>query len=209
MTVRYRYPDEDWQVVGGDDWNCDIQQSYRPWHLYCEAVSMSPEAGCGNIVTLISSKVFYGRLISAEIFYQSDAFGEVPRFKLVREWSTGDRYEQVLISRYSPSPKRMSSGTVRISNVCQTGILRVQKDSFANFYAADSSRNRNPDGDSAYVFSVTKNNTVVHQEVRDICPEAEIVPDSQCPENTCEVICGDTICCYGSDGVAVTSFPRN
>ena len=28
-----------------------------------------------------------------------------------------------------------------------------------------------------------------------------------CPENTCEVICGDTICCYGSDGISVDSFP--
>ena len=32
--------------------------------------------------------------------------------------------------------------------------------------------------------------------------------ESVCPEGTCEVICGDTICCYGSDGIAVTSFPR-
>lgn len=30
---------------------------------------------------------------------------------------------------------------------------------------------------------------------------------SGCPENTCEVTCGDTICCYGSDGIAVSSFP--
>ena len=40
------------------------------------------------------------------------------------------------------------------------------------------------------------------------CPEVEVIEDSQCPEGTCEVTCGDTICCYGSDGIAVTSFPR-
>lgn len=34
------------------------------------------------------------------------------------------------------------------------------------------------------------------------------IDNNQCPENTCEVICGDTICCYGSDGIAVDSFPR-
>lgn len=32
---------------------------------------------------------------------------------------------------------------------------------------------------------------------------------SQCPENTCEVTCGDTICCYNSEGIAVESFPAN
>lgn len=28
-----------------------------------------------------------------------------------------------------------------------------------------------------------------------------------CPENTCEVICGNTVCCYNSDGESVESFP--
>jgi hypothetical protein len=30
---------------------------------------------------------------------------------------------------------------------------------------------------------------------------------NECPPNTCRVICGDTVCCYGSDGIAVESFP--
>lgn len=33
--------------------------------------------------------------------------------------------------------------------------------------------------------------------------------NQQCPENTCEVICGDTICCYNSEGISVESFPAN
>lgn len=32
--------------------------------------------------------------------------------------------------------------------------------------------------------------------------------DNVCPDGTCEVICGNTICCYGSDGVAIASFPN-
>lgn len=30
----------------------------------------------------------------------------------------------------------------------------------------------------------------------------------ECPEGTCEVDCSDHICCYGSDGVVVTSIPK-
>ncbi len=35
-------------------------------------------------------------------------------------------------------------------------------------------------------------------------PEVQII--GVCPPNTCEVDCGDKICCYGSDGIAVDYF---
>ena len=34
-----------------------------------------------------------------------------------------------------------------------------------------------------------------------------ISSEKECPEGTCEVTCGDTICCYNSQGIAVDSFP--
>jgi len=30
-----------------------------------------------------------------------------------------------------------------------------------------------------------------------------------CPSGTCAVACGEIVCCYGSDGIAVTSFARS
>lgn len=30
---------------------------------------------------------------------------------------------------------------------------------------------------------------------------------SSCPPDTCAVLCGDTVCCYGADGVAVETIP--
>ena len=42
-------------------------------------------------------------------------------------------------------------------------------------------------------------------------PEFEVICgcEENCPENTCEVDCGDHICCYGSDGKAVISISKN
>ena len=37
-------------------------------------------------------------------------------------------------------------------------------------------------------------------------PEISLTCIGICPPNTCEVDCGNHICCYGSDGIAVSSF---
>lgn len=33
-------------------------------------------------------------------------------------------------------------------------------------------------------------------------------PPEECPPNTCEVQCGNHVCCYNSDGISVFSFPK-
>ena len=35
----------------------------------------------------------------------------------------------------------------------------------------------------------------------------QIVDGRGCPPNSCPVKCGDNVCCYGSDGIAVEAFP--
>lgn len=45
-------------------------------------------------------------------------------------------------------------------------------------------------------------------------PEYETIFDiacgsTSCPEGTCEVTCGDTICCYNSQGISVANFPAS
>jgi hypothetical protein len=40
------------------------------------------------------------------------------------------------------------------------------------------------------------------------CPYAEIGDFLSCPPGTCDVLCGNTICCYGSNGVSVFNYPN-
>lgn len=41
---------------------------------------------------------------------------------------------------------------------------------------------------------------------RPTCPQAEVL--GVCPPNTCDVLCGNTICCYNSDGISVSNYPN-
>lgn len=51
-------------------------------------------------------------------------------------------------------------------------------------------------------FSVPENLGVPYHKLT--CNSSE----KKCPENTCEVTCGNTICCYNSQGIAVESFSK-
>lgn len=37
--------------------------------------------------------------------------------------------------------------------------------------------------------------------------EVDCITCKTCPENTCETICGDLVCCFSSEGIPVDSFP--
>lgn len=62
-----------------------------------------------------------------------------------------------------------------------------------------------------------KNEPVFGDYITQICsapgcprPEYQVIcdcDDEKCPEGTCAIECGDRICCYGSDGIAVKSIP--
>jgi hypothetical protein len=54
-------------------------------------------------------------------------------------------------------------------------------------------------------FKVFSGQTTILNLTYTTCPEVEI---AGCPPNTCDVLCGNTICCYGSDGVSVLNFPN-
>jgi hypothetical protein len=54
-------------------------------------------------------------------------------------------------------------------------------------------------------FKVFSGQTTILNLTYASCPEVEI---AGCPPNTCDVLCGNTICCYGADGVSVLNFPN-
>lgn len=57
---------------------------------------------------------------------------------------------------------------------------------------------------------IKNNGELIYSRTASIAPTVttECVAFQQCPPNTCEVICSDTICCYNSNGIAVESFTK-
>ena len=58
--------------------------------------------------------------------------------------------------------------------------------------------------------NITTNQVVRWRRIEDssigIVKNYSLTCEGGCPSNTCEVDCGDKYCCYGSDGIAVTSY---
>ena len=205
--IRYRYLEENWETVSGTNYKLETIQPYDRWYVICTATSMTNSEGCGQTVTLMSRDMFSGRLISAEVVLRTDQFSNYPVFKITREESSGGRFEQYIGAGYSSSLGTLSSSAVRIADTCQHQTLFVKANSFSVPYAANRFRETNPGGRNLCKFTVYSGDQVVFERTNSVCPEVEEA--NQCPEDTCEVTCGDTICCYGSDGVSVANFPRS
>lgn len=63
------------------------------------------------------------------------------------------------------------------------------------------------DGDPIYTLRIfDSNNSEIFNRTENERPIQVFKTDNVCPPNTCPVDCGDKICCYGSDGIAVSSL---
>ena len=56
-------------------------------------------------------------------------------------------------------------------------------------------------------FTAYKNNSQIYRQISGNCPIVSCI-NQACPENTCDVMCGDTICCYNSKGISVFNYPK-
>jgi hypothetical protein len=59
-----------------------------------------------------------------------------------------------------------------------------------------------------YVIEILKNGAVVASDTGNSQPMVTYQCGATCPPNTCNVVCGNTICCYGADGISVLNFPN-
>ena len=57
-------------------------------------------------------------------------------------------------------------------------------------------------------FTIYSNEAVVYQQINESCPTVDEYCDNKCPPNTCEVECGNLICCYDSNGKAIKKFSK-
>lgn len=66
-------------------------------------------------------------------------------------------------------------------------------------------------GETQCKFTITDSRGVVYTRTEKECPQVKVVcgEDKKCPSNTCECQCGNMICCYDRNGIAIDSFPIN
>jgi hypothetical protein len=67
-----------------------------------------------------------------------------------------------------------------------------------------------PDNCGNWVIDIYKNGQVIATDSGSSPPTVshQCITPNQCPPNTCDVLCANTICCYGADGLSVFSYPN-
>jgi hypothetical protein len=68
-----------------------------------------------------------------------------------------------------------------------------------------------PDNCGNWVINIYKNGIVIESNeggLQQPVVSHQCITPNQCPPGTCDVICANTICCYGADGVSVFSYPN-
>lgn len=80
----------------------------------------------------------------------------------------------------------------------------IEDSIFVDFSRADGL----PDDCGECVFTVYKTAQIIHQETQPNCPTVTVdcLDGYQCPPNTCEVKCGNHLCCYDQNGNVVKTI---
>jgi hypothetical protein len=194
LLVRYRYDaNDEWVYVPGDRWECEQVDEI------CYGGDITPYVEFDLVIdTFGFGNQNENRIIAGE-----------PGTKFIDySIATG-----ALITRF-----RRADGSIqaRSDNPNASGVfisvtfLGVKFYLFAgNFYSfSELSAVVNDENNGCYPagfeFRVYSDNQLTHSEIRDGCPMAELAEG--CPPDTCEVVCGDTMCCYNSQGISVSNF---
>lgn len=207
--IRYRYPDESWQEIDGDEYTLEQEKGECPvlYHAFGTFFSKNHSAGgCdknawwrtkvslnGSVVKswqpIVNSSNYWTIELNNGTFQDLTT---IPQSQYDSNYLTNSSFGGIVYKtdggRFCTNRSRPGDGT----GVVLTKLIRIDGQS---------------DNCGDYIFTVTKNGQVVYQETREEIPEVEILGDG-CPPDTCEVTCGDTICCYNSEGISVHDFPR-
>ncbi len=213
VQYKYRYPNENWQTIEGDRYSNELRQIQYYWYGFAEATSTGRSGSvldCGQRIELISKSGVSGIPVSANIVSRTDSFGEFLLFELKYKSSPTSTLirTSTLEIGYQPRPGVIEGSRTRVYSDCDIGVVRVAPGSWGGEYFADVQGNKYPVGGSQCTFTVFNSSQIVHQETRGICPEVEEIQQQTCPPGTCQVDCGNVYCCYGSNGIAVSSFSK-
>lgn len=206
--IKYRYPGEEPKEIDGDDYSfelsgafCDSDNHFQI--AYIEARSERESDGqlytdssgvdngghaAGGTQRSTFSSVSFTRKIITVTFTQSN----------------GEFYERYIeVNSAYPDGIWVSASLRRIEHYyifrnSDGSIRKTRKITPGSEWGCH---------EEGCLFKVFKEGEEIYRRTHLSCPEVGEVGEG-CPEGTCEVECGDTICCYGSDGISVFNFPK-
>ena len=195
-VVKWTYQGEQQQQINANEYIFEGTEEYSEYYIRVSMYSDPNQKQWGQYYRAYGSS-FNARIHTVPsgatyVIFQADrprggAMGPTSRY-----WQRPGDYESIPDGYYALSGGNVVHYGGHIIREERTRVLsRTQIDEYVNFI-------------------VKNNGETVFSRIESTFPDVvtECVANQQCPEDTCEVVCGDTICCYGSDGIAVTSFPR-
>ena len=228
LSVRYRYPNEDWIEIDGDDYSIEESQNLNSGRVYrvkgkgtlarnysrryCNYYYWNHfSEGSGNDGVFNSIKTYY---VHGPIYNWRNAnYNTVGRCD--NHFKTIPALKGVTIEGYS-NIEILCHGSA--SN-CDDLANKTEEPIWVTYFAAYRAVFINggyerleffPCGDlpSTCTFTVYKDGEIVHEEARDVCPEAEyLCKEISCPSGTCECRKDNLVCCYNPrTGYVVKSF---
>ena len=219
--VSYRYPGEEWVTIKGDDYIVDKKegQCYVGYVIWFD-------------VDVKYAHPVYNKATKTWEWTKINQFTD--RLKLVSS-SKNEKikdfprliHENTQYSSYTPLIKGFQTveanfetiaGAVENKNEYTPWFYDSTSGSYyVHFFLPGTVRNieviprgtEDPSCATKCIFEVFLDGETVFNRTSSSCPEIKQLKEETCPNDTCEVTCGDIICCYDSNGISVANFPRS
>lgn len=219
MAIRYRYPNEDWITLNADSYTLESLggQCYTGYVVYfslglIKAHSIYDSATQSRKWTQIEE------FTKEYLFFVTLANHKVTTFPYTRVLRTGYEGITPLITGYN-TITMISESLTGATKQYDFNVSDLDAESggyWVHFCKKNDVTITNIVPLKAESGNCTKcffkaflNGALIYEEARSVCPEVELINQSeQCPPGTCQVDCGSVYCCYGSDGIAVSSFAK-
>lgn len=211
--VKYQYPDEEVQIVDGDDFELTHQYiNVTQWQATGKATMYEPHPTYGDQAAWYAyppvtekqgslelvTQYRPGNIIHASYWKHGESPCYHPGFYTDEWWI--NQFGLVAPAEFNANTKFLLYNQVNRSTYGEDLEDKFHSPVFTHWNACD--------GDRETTLKITLDGAVKLNRVtiEKVPLFVEIIPGYECPENTCPVICSDTICCYNSDGIAIDSF---
>ena len=215
--VKYQYRNEEIQIVEGDDFSLDHQYiNVTQWQATGEAVYYEPHPIYGDrafwyAYPPVTEK--QGSLEEVLGHYSGHTVSKKWKFGGIPCYRTGYYHDEWWMQGDQLKPPRLINASTKftlyeyvdrcvyeIRNCGEELRYYCHSPVFTYWHACD--------GDRETTLEITLDGAVKLHRVDIENPPlfVKLIAGYECPENTCPVLCQDTICCYNSQGISIEQF---